>query len=88
MYPVLDLGDLPEPLAQAMSTAVTLGGSTVSDDPLLVGRATLAAIRALARDAPLVIAVDDAPWVDAPTARALAFAARRLGGAWRSPPRC
>ena len=74
------LGDLPEPLAQAMSAAVTLGGSTVSDDPLLVGRATLAAIRALARDAPLVIAVDDAPWVDAPTARALAFAARRLGG--------
>jgi DNA-binding CsgD family transcriptional regulator len=36
------------------------------------------ALRALAADAPLVVAVDDLQWLDAPSGDALAFAARRL----------
>lgn len=35
---------------------------------------------ALARDAPLALLVDDLQWADAPSARALAFIARRLEG--------
>jgi DNA-binding CsgD family transcriptional regulator len=42
--------------------------------PQVVGRATLAALRALA---PVLIVVDDAHWLDRPSARALAFALRR-----------
>jgi DNA-binding CsgD family transcriptional regulator len=34
----------------------------------------------LSADSPLVLAVDDLQWCDAPSARALAFIARRLGG--------
>jgi hypothetical protein len=34
----------------------------------------------VSRDAPLVLAVDDLQWCDAPSARALAFIARRLQG--------
>ena len=35
-------------------------------------------IRVLAEDTPLVVAIDDVQWLDAPSADALAFAARRL----------
>jgi DNA-binding CsgD family transcriptional regulator len=38
-------------------------------------------VRSLAQDRPVVIAVDDAQWMDVPTAEVLAFAARRLGDA-------
>jgi hypothetical protein len=34
----------------------------------------------LSSDAPLVLAVDDLQWIDRPSARALAFIARRLEG--------
>ena len=38
------------------------------------------ALRALAGDGPLLVAVDDLQWLDAPSGDALAFAARRLDG--------
>jgi DNA-binding CsgD family transcriptional regulator len=37
-------------------------------------------IRSLAEHQPVLIAVDDVPWLDRPSAEALAFAARRVGG--------
>ena len=42
--------------------------------------ALLNLLRALAADGPLVIAIDDVPWLDVQSAEALAFAARRLAG--------
>jgi DNA-binding NarL/FixJ family response regulator len=42
------------------------------------GRAVLDALRRLAASGPTVIAVDDLQWLDAPTARTLRFALRRL----------
>lgn len=75
------LGDLPEPQARALSAALALGAVPASQDPLLVGRATLAALRRLAAASEIVIAIDDVQWLDPPSARALAFAARRLGDA-------
>jgi DNA-binding CsgD family transcriptional regulator len=44
-------------------------------------RALLALLRLLAQAAPVLVAVDDVQWLDTPSRRALAFAARRLGNA-------
>ena len=49
--------------------------------PLAVSLGTLATIRALAERSPVIVAVDDLLWLDGPTARVLAYAMRRLGGA-------
>src|SRR4051812_34003776 len=46
------------------------------DDPLTVGRLLLDAIDAI--DGPVCLIVDDAQWVDEPSARALRFVVRRL----------
>ncbi|HZT16630.1 MAG TPA: AAA family ATPase [Gaiellaceae bacterium] len=46
-----------------------------------VATAALSVLRALAADAPVLIAVDDAQWLDAPSASALAYAVRRLDDA-------
>ncbi|WP_431245241.1 AAA family ATPase [Leifsonia xyli] len=46
------------------------------DDPLTVGRLLLDAIDAI--DGPVCLIVDDAQWVDEPSARALRFLVRRL----------
>lgn len=47
-------------------------------DPRLVGTALLSLVRRLAGRSPVLLAVDDAQWLDAPTSSVLAFAARRL----------
>jgi DNA-binding CsgD family transcriptional regulator len=47
-------------------------------DPLVRGRAVLDALRALAEARPALVAVDDAHWLDASSARALRYALRRL----------
>lgn len=72
---------IPAPQARALAAAVGWTTDPQSVDPLLVGRAALSALRALAGDAPLLVAVDDVQWLDSSSARALAFAARRLGDA-------
>ncbi|HEU5066291.1 MAG TPA: AAA family ATPase [Gaiellaceae bacterium] len=48
-------------------------------DALALPRAFLALVRQLARDEPVLIAVDDVQWLDPSSARILSFAARRLG---------
>ena len=47
-------------------------------DPRLVATALLTLVRRLTELSPVLLAVDDAQWLDAPTSTALAFAARRL----------
>ena len=47
-------------------------------DERAVSAAVLSLLRVLAAECPVVLAVDDAHWLDAPSARVLAFAARRL----------
>lgn len=46
--------------------------------PLAVSLGTLASIRALAERAPVILAVDDLPWLDGPSARVLEYVVRRL----------
>lgn len=49
-------------------------------DPRTVATGLLNLIRRLAAESPVVIAVDDAQWLDEPSAEALTFALRRLEG--------
>jgi DNA-binding CsgD family transcriptional regulator len=76
---VLDgvLDELPAPQRRALEAALLLGEGGRSDH-LAVGAATLSTLRALTRDQPVVVAIDDIQWLDRPSARAVAFALRRL----------
>ena len=47
-------------------------------DPFAVAVATLDLLAMAAEDVPVLVVVDDAPWVDAASLEALRFAARRL----------
>jgi DNA-binding NarL/FixJ family response regulator len=63
---------------------VALGLETSDDRPpdaIALPRAFLALLRLLARDAPVLIAIDDVQWLDGPSARVVSFAARRLSDA-------
>lgn len=83
------LADLLEPVAldelavvqrHALEVAMLRaesGPETV--DARVVGTAVLSILRTLAGRAPVVIAVDDAQWLDGASAEALSFAVRRLG---------
>jgi DNA-binding CsgD family transcriptional regulator len=72
--------ELPEPQARALGVALLVEDATgLSPDRRAVAVATRSALRALAAEAPVLVAVDDVQWLDAPSAFALAFAARRLG---------
>lgn len=73
------LARLPKPQRRALGVALLLDeGQGPPPDQRAVSVAFLNALRALAAEAPLVIAVDDLQWADLPSATALAFAARRL----------
>jgi hypothetical protein len=68
---------LPEPQAAALSGALGLSRVTVQDR-FLIGVGVLSLLAEAAEDVPLVCVVDDAQWLDRPSADALTFAARRL----------
>ena len=73
------LGSVPEAQAEALSAALGWGPASGSGDRFLIGAATLSLLASESSRTPLLIAVDDVQWVDAESADALAFAARRLG---------
>jgi DNA-binding CsgD family transcriptional regulator len=61
--------------------AIALGLDTgPSADRLVVFNATLSLLRAASADQPLLITVDDVPWLDSASAVVLGFVARRLAG--------
>jgi DNA-binding CsgD family transcriptional regulator len=71
------LGELPQPQAAALETALALQPPT----PLqrfAVGAATLNLLAAAAQDGSLLCVVDDAHWLDESSAQALLFAAHRM----------
>jgi DNA-binding CsgD family transcriptional regulator len=76
--PTLDLlTRLPEPQAAALGGALGLSRVSVQDR-FLIGVGVLSLLAEAAEDGPLVCVVDDAQWLDRPSADALTFAARRL----------
>jgi DNA-binding CsgD family transcriptional regulator/tetratricopeptide (TPR) repeat protein len=78
LRPVLDrIEGLPGPQARSLRGALGLseGGS---QDRFLSGLAVLSLMSDLAEDQPLLCLIDDAHWLDAASADALTFTARRL----------
>ena len=77
--PFLDrLERLPGPQGNALGTAFGLRDGD-APDRFLVGLAALSLLSDVAEQRPQVCVVDDAQWLDAASAQALAFVARRLG---------
>jgi DNA-binding CsgD family transcriptional regulator len=70
------LTTLPEPQRAALLGAVRRAGTEV--DRLALSMAVLNLLREVARDGPVALFVDDAQWLDEPSARAISFALRRL----------
>jgi DNA-binding CsgD family transcriptional regulator len=70
---------LPPPQRRALEVALLREGDAGETlDPRAVAVAVLATFRTLATSRPTLIAVDDAQWIDAPSARVLQFVTRRL----------
>jgi len=71
--------ELPAPQAHALRAALMLEAPVSGAvDERGVALGFFGVVRALARDRPVLVAVDDVQWLDRPSARVLAFAARRL----------
>ena len=72
--------DLPAPQARALDVALRRADPDEERpiDPLGLSLAMVAALRRLAAGQPLVVALDDVQWCDAPSLRTLEFALRRF----------
>ena len=80
LRPVLGrLDAIPGPQSAALAAALGLGPA-VPEDRFLVCAATLSLLTATAQDRPVLAAVDDAQWIDAPSRETILYAARRLDG--------
>jgi DNA-binding CsgD family transcriptional regulator len=78
LRPILrHLAELPETQSRALAGALGLGPSA-HPDRLLISAAVLGLLAAAAEERPVLCVIDDAQWVDQPSADALAFTARRL----------
>jgi DNA-binding CsgD family transcriptional regulator len=81
LRPVLHLlPELPRPQHDALGGALGLVPA-VERDRFLVGAATLQLLLLASAEKPVLLCVDDAHWLDAPSLDALVFAGRRLAGA-------
>ncbi len=79
LRPVLDrVAGLPSRQAEALRGAFALSEDPVPPDALVTGIAVLTLLSGLSDDGPLLVAADDAQWLDRASLDALAFAARRL----------
>ncbi|MFI6060087.1 AAA family ATPase [Streptomyces sp. NPDC051286] len=79
LMPVLDDREhLPAEYRAALDVALGFGPGLAPDRLLLVN-ATLALLRRAAAETPLLLIVDDLPWLDRASAVVLGFVSRRLG---------
>ena len=73
------LAGLPAPQREALRVVMLQSGPGEPADERAVGTALLSVLSAQAQSAPVLIALDDLPYLDTATAGALSFALRRLG---------
>lgn len=73
------LDGLPAVQRRALATALLRREANGTIDPRAVSAAVVSTFSALAQERPVLVAIDDAQWLDPPTARVLQFAARRVG---------
>ena len=71
------IGHLPDPQADALRGAFGPAQAQRSD-PFLIALGLLTLLAELAEEAPVLCLIDDAQWLDEPSASALLFAARRI----------
>ena len=80
LLPLLDeFGQLIIAHRDALNVALGYGEGP-SPDRLLVSTATLTMLRHVSAASPVLVIVDDLPWLDRASARVLGFVARRLAG--------
>ena len=72
------VSELPPVQRRALQSALLLDESELDSDDRAVAAAFLAAVRLLARDGPVCVAVDDVQWLDAASVAVLAYALARL----------
>jgi DNA-binding NarL/FixJ family response regulator len=78
LLPVLDKSDaIPDRQKAALRGAFGLGPET-AEDRFLISLAVLSILAEAAETAPVLCLIDDAQWLDGPSADALTFAARRV----------
>lgn len=70
---------LPSVQRRALEGALLRRQPDGAIDHRAVSAAVVSTLVAVARERPVVVAIDDAQWLDAASARALGFAARRIG---------
>ena len=80
LTPLLDTSsaDLPGPQREALDAALLRVSAASPPQPLGVSLGALHLLRSAAQDAPLLLAIDDVPWLDDASARVLDFSIRRL----------
>jgi DNA-binding CsgD family transcriptional regulator len=80
LFPLREsLGELSPVHREALEVALGFGGGP-PPDRLLVSNAALLLVRNAAVEGPLLLVVDDLPWLDRASATVLGFVARRLTG--------
>src|SRR5262245_50064288 len=81
LEPVLDdvLPELPDPQRRAFEVALLIAPARARPDQRGVAAAFLSALRTLAHDRQVLVAIDDLQWLDSSSSQVAAFAARRLG---------
>ena len=78
LWPVVGhLDELPAPQREALAAALGLGPPGGSER-FLISAGVLSLLAAAAEERPVVCLIDDAQWLDVPSADALMFTARRL----------
>jgi DNA-binding CsgD family transcriptional regulator len=81
LEPVLDdvLTALTPPQRRALEVALLVAPARSQPDQRTVAAAFLSALRALAQEQEVLVAIDDLQWLDSSSHQVTAFAARRLG---------
>jgi DNA-binding CsgD family transcriptional regulator len=69
---------LPVPQERALAATLLRVSTDEPADPRTTATALVGVLSEIARERPVLVAIDDVQWVDAASERALAFAARRL----------